>query len=142
MKFSIILINIYLIMSMNILGQDFSKHKWENRLIIIIAQDINNSIYQKQIKEFIAHEEGLVERKVLVYQILPKKYKIGLNPGINWEENSHHQAKDIPFEIRLIGLDGSVKLSQKELLTSDKLFSLIDRMPVRRIEIEKNRELD
>ena len=35
----------------------------------------DNSLYQKQLKELIENEEGLLERKILVYNVLPKKYQ-------------------------------------------------------------------
>ena len=46
--------------------------------------------------------------------------------------------RDVPFEISLIGLDGGIKLSQNEILTAEKLFGIIDQMPMRRIEVENN----
>ena len=39
------------------------------------------------------------------------------------------------FEIILIGLDGGIKLRQNELLSTRKLFELIDGMPMRQAEI-------
>ncbi len=138
MKFFIFISNIYLFMSMNTMAQDFSKHEWENRLILVYSENQNNSIYQKQLTEFIENEEGLLERKILVYHILPERYKIGLKSEDKWEKNTSLKILDVQFEVNLIGLDGGIKLSQKELLTAEKLFSIIDRMPMRRIEIENN----
>lgn len=139
MKFIILLTNIYIIIGMNISGQDFSKHKWENRLVVIFTQDNDNSLFQKQLKELIENEEGLLERKILVYNVLPERYKIGLQKEIKWEKNTNYILRDVPFEISLIGLDGGIKLSQMEILTAEKLFGIIDQMPMRRIEIEKNK---
>jgi hypothetical protein len=124
---------------MNVLSQDFSKHKWENRLVIIYSQDIDNSLYQKQLEELNNFKEGLLERKILVYHILPEIYKIGLDTDNEWKKNSYFKSKKNNFEIVLIGLDGSIKHSQKELLTAEKLFGIIDQMPMRRIEINKNK---
>ena len=44
-----------------------------------------------------------------------------------------------PIEIILIGLDGGVKLHQTKLLNLEKLFTLIDGMPMRKAEIKKNK---
>lgn len=136
MKRFIFLINLYLIINMNVMAQDFSKHKWENRLVLIFTQDRNNSIYEKQLKELIKNEEGLLERKILVYHILPDRFKVGLETESVWENNTKEIVMDVPFKINLIGLDGGIKLSQDQFLTADKLFTLIDKMPMRRIEIE------
>ncbi|MCW8850661.1 MAG: DUF4174 domain-containing protein [Melioribacteraceae bacterium] len=121
---------------MNTIAQDFSKHKWENRLVIIFTQDSNDSLYQKQLKELTNSKEDLLERRILVYHILPDIYKIGLNTENEWKDHTNFKVKDIPFEISLIGLDGGLKLSQTEILTAEKLFGIIDQMPMRRIEIK------
>jgi hypothetical protein len=40
------------------------------------------------------------------------------------------------FEIILIGLDGSIKLKQTELLLTKDLFNIIDAMPIRKSELK------
>ena len=40
------------------------------------------------------------------------------------------------FEVVLIGLDGGIKLRQTKLVSLDKLFTLIDGMPMRRNELK------
>jgi len=47
--------------------------------------------------------------------------------------------KDV-FTIRLIGLDGGIKLEQNRVLSSEKLFTVIDGMPMRKNEIRKNNQ--
>jgi hypothetical protein len=126
---------------MNVYSQDFSKHKWENRLLVIFTHDSDNSLYQKQLKELIENEEGLLERKILVYNVLPKRFKIGLKNEIKWEKSTNYTMRNVPFEISLIGLDGGIKLSQKEILTAEKLYGIIDQMPMRRIEVENNKKI-
>lgn len=42
------------------------------------------------------------------------------------------------FEVILIGLDGSIKLRQMEVLSKEDLIAIIDAMPMRKSEI-KNR---
>jgi len=138
MKF--LILYIYLLISMNTIAQDFSKHKWENRLIIIFTENLDNSFYQKQVKELTKNEDGLLERKILVYHIFPGKYKIGLMTKDKWEKNAKNKMSDVPFEISLVGLDGGVKLSQSQPLTTKELFSIIDKMPMRRDERERKKE--
>ena len=65
--------------------QDFSIHKWENRLILIFTEDHDNALYQKQIKELMENEEGLLERKILVYHILHERHKVGLKTLDKWK---------------------------------------------------------
>ena len=40
----------------------------------------------------------------------------------------------------LIGLDGGIKLRQNSILTKEKLFAIIDGMPMRRRELKKNED--
>ncbi|MBD0405038.1 DUF4174 domain-containing protein [Flammeovirga sp. EKP202] len=42
------------------------------------------------------------------------------------------------FEVILIGLDGSIKLKQADIMTHKDLYQLIDSMPMRKKELEEN----
>jgi hypothetical protein len=41
------------------------------------------------------------------------------------------------FEVKLIGLDGSVKNKETAVINPQKVFDLIDSMPMRRQELKK-----
>jgi hypothetical protein len=120
-------------------SQDLTKHRWESRLILVITSDVDQNEFRNQIVEFSNHIKGLEERKLLVYQISPKAFRIGLDLKSKWQASEtryqEHTMTNNPFEIILIGLDGAVKLRQTEILTSEKLFSIIDAMPMRQSEI-------
>ena len=118
-------------------GQDISKHEWTDRVLIIAskeAKELNN-----QIKILQKDQDGLTERKLKIYKVLPKKYSEGLD-NHNWIDNNTFyekvKRKKGDFEVILIGLDGGVKLRQTEMISLDKLFTLIDGMPMRRREIK------
>lgn len=36
---------------MTVNAQDFESHKWKNRLVIILSNDKDSEIFQKQLKE-------------------------------------------------------------------------------------------
>ncbi len=124
-------------------AQDLSKHKWENRLILILTDDENNSTFQSQLEEFSKDLNGLKERKLIIYQIFPGEYKTGLN-GDNKKKSSRlyneYKKTNAGFEVVLLGLDGGVKLRQNELLPLEKLYATIDVMPMRRNEIERKKQ--
>jgi len=124
-------------------SQDLSKHKWENRLILLITNDENNPTFQSQISEFKKDRDGLEERKLIIYQGLPETYKTGLN-GNTYKKSSQlynkYKETGTGFEVLLLGLDGEIKLRQNELLTKEKLYGIIDAMPMRRREIERNKQ--
>ena len=120
-------------------AQDLSKHKWENRLILLLTDDENNSTFKSQVAEFRKDLTGLNERKLIIYQVMPGEYKTGLN-GDNKKKSARlyneYKKTDAGFEVILLGLDGGIKLQQNELLQLEKLYATIDVMPMRRREIE------
>lgn len=140
MKHIITFLNILVMTTLNMNAQDLQKHQWENRLVLIFAENEKLEVYQNQLEELISSKEGLTDRKIIIYYILPEKYKIGIYPESKWEKSDELFKKfsknDSQFKVVLIGLDGGIKLQQNKLLSIEKLFSTIDKMPMRRIEIK------
>jgi hypothetical protein len=125
-------------------SQKLTGHEWKNRLVLILTDDTSNVKYQDQLNEFQSDINGLKERKILIYQITPSEFKLGLTDG-KWQKSetvyNFYKTTDVHPEIVLIGLDGGVKLNAQEFITNQKLFATIDVMPMRRQEIKskKNR---
>jgi len=134
-------------MTSKLTGQNLDSHKWENRLILIISKTQDSEVYNNQIEEFETSYEGLADRRLIIYHILPDQYKsVDYQNGKsdnNWTTSSklfkRYAKNQSDFSVVLIGLDGSIKLQQNDILTTDKLFGTIDAMPMRRSEI-KNRK--
>lgn len=131
----------------NLFSQDLSMHKWKNRLVIVITNNIENSLFKEQLEELKKDSAGLNERKLVVYQVKNMEYLEGLEIDGKWERIETEGMLNLKkesnsnFEIILIGLDGWVKLRQSKMLMTAELFSIIDAMPMRMQEIENlNRE--
>lgn len=126
---------------MNLNAQDLFKHQWKDRLILIVAEQKNEK-FQQQLTELQKHPQGLNERKLVIYQILPEKYTTGIEEE-NWKISSDlystYKALKSDFRVILIGLDGGEKLKQTEVLSAEKLFNTIDSMPMRQSEIRRNK---
>lgn len=145
MKYSLFLLFILLMHSTN--AQDLSKHQWENRILLVISEDFENGKiplkFFNQIKELNKNRDGLKDRKVVIYNVLPTKYQI-INT-INRKEKdwiksdslfvSYNQEK-APFKVILIGLDGSIKETRTGFFSSQELFAIIDGMPMRKAEMK------
>lgn len=128
-------------------SQDLSQHQWKHRLLLIKASDNNSKACHEQMAKFTAKKEEMAARKLLAYVITGTTYK-----QIDFDQTtqplksrslSTQVAKTLlneqyEFEVILIGLDGGVKLRKTDQLTTDELFRLIDSMPMRRWELEKN----
>ena len=122
--------------------QNLSEYKWENRILIIKTTQDNSEIYTSQLNELSNLDSELSERKLILYFVTKDKFteKNYINNNINIVTVTDKLKSKIlddkkNFEIILIGLDGQIKLNQNKLLSKEKLFSLIDGMPMRRSEI-------
>ncbi|RNC80082.1 MAG: DUF4174 domain-containing protein [Balneola sp.] len=125
-------------------AQNLSNHRWENRVLILVTDDLENEYYQKQLKELEGNEEKLKERKLTIYRVWEGQYKIGLEDQNGWysvlDDNFSKLTtlSDSEFEIILIGLDGGVKVRETETIEVEKLFAIIDSMPMRAQEIRNS----
>ena len=139
----ILLLMILITGSLN--SQDLKRHKWENRLVLILTDNSRDVKYLNQVIEFKNNKDGIKERKILVYHITPEKYKMGLS-GEEWQKletgYKRYKKTDAQPEIILIGLDGGIKLRATEFISSQKLFATIDVMPMRMQEIKRKRNQD
>lgn len=96
------------------------KYKWKNRIILIETDSYRNPKYLKT-KDI--YEDNLQE--------FHKRY-IRLKTIIN---------KDINFNIKLIGFDGSVKKEYKKL-NPKTIFKLIKQMPISKIQEIENKRIE
>jgi hypothetical protein len=137
---------LYLILtllpSVSMYAQDLSAHKWNDRLLLILYTENSQYLHQEQSKIFQENMEGLEERKLVIYSVMPNQYKKGMGSD-NWMKSSRihdrYSEEGKEFEVVLIGLDGGIKLRQSEILSIEKLFATIDAMPMRRNEKRENR---
>lgn len=121
-------------------AQSLKTHQWQNRILLVIAEDTSNINFQKQIKYLQSNKEDLTERKLLIYKVFPNQYIKGLDNSITEPSNDLYQkynSKSASFKVVLIGLDGGVKLKQKDIITLEQLKGIIDAMPMRMEELRK-----
>ena len=121
-------------------AQNLSQHLWKNRVILIFSED--NSAFERQMLAFKANEKGMYERSLIVYHLKSDEYEQVMPKGDVQRSMNLFKKKNqanASFELILIGLDGGIKLRQKEFLSCEKLFAIIDSMPMRSSEL-KNRD--
>tara|TARA_R100000935_G_C2707988_1_gene112916 strand:- start:92 stop:520 length:429 start_codon:yes stop_codon:yes gene_type:complete len=120
-------------------SQDLSKHHWENRIILLLTEDLEDHNFTNQLKELETGLKALEERNVIVYQVYQHQMKMGLAKDANWTAATNlykkYDEKNTAFEFYLIGLDGKVKLQDYNCISIDKIVDLIDSMPMRKNEI-------
>jgi len=121
-------------------AQTLSQHLWKNRVILILSED--NVSFERQMLAFKANEKGMNERSLVVYHLKFDEYEQVMPKGnVQKSTNLFEKYKQANghFELILIGLDGGIKLRQREFLSCEKLFATIDSMPMRSSEL-KNRD--
>lgn len=134
-------------MASEIHGQDnpLDKHRWKNRVLLLITESETNSIYLNQLEALGDLDSDFDERRLLVIDVKRDRYRIRKQKSLkknfsNWILNSSlyekYAAKAVQFNIVLIGLDGSVKLKQADILLRNELFNSIDAMPMRMAELK------
>ncbi|NLR94338.1 DUF4174 domain-containing protein [Flammeovirga agarivorans] len=133
---------LIMLTSLILSAQDLKKYRWDNRIIIVKSISLTHHKFQKQLKEFQGNEDGLAERKIVLFEIVGGKYRITDYTSdchlSEWKTLSNPQLKltsKSDFEVVLIGLDNGVKLMQNDLFTYEDLCRKIDSMPMRMAEI-------
>lgn len=135
-----LVISIGLALQVN--AQSIDKHLWKKRVLLLVVSDSKNEDYQKQLVLLQSDNEGLDDRKLVVYTLMPHAYAKGFK-DLRWQ-TSKNRYKDLkksskPFEMILIGLDGDIKLRQTGVVELQALYSLIDAMPMRANELSKRK---
>jgi septum formation topological specificity factor MinE len=143
--YAIILLTTFIFTNEEMKGIDLSKHKWKNRIVLVFANDTSLTIFNKQLEELGKDLLGILDRKIVIYKILPNKFQLEIDVENKWEFSSNlyndYRQFDSQFEFALIGLDGGIKLTRNQPVSSEELFSIIDQMPMREQEL-KNKNLN
>lgn len=83
-----------------------------DRVLVIEAPNVNDSMYRRQAAELLSVWSGLIERDFVV------QTRFGAQA----------------FSIALIGKDGGQKLLRSTTLSPTELFAIVDAMPMRQAE--------
>ena len=108
----------------------FDQYHWKQRLLIYYYDnsDLHNKNLLKLQKFITRNIDGANERKIKFI-------------SINYIDSSWFLADKFNkygFGFYLVGLDGQIKKFSKKISIVDDLFSIIDCMPMRQIEMKKN----
>lgn len=107
--------------------------------MLIYSSDKNAPKLSKQLSILSQDKEGLAERKLVIYSFTKNTYRKNFEK--NWKESNSLFKKFVNkkdnFTVWLLGLDGGVKLKQQGIISTQKLFAIIDGMPIRKRELNK-----
>lgn len=124
-------------------AQDFNipgDYHWKNRIVLVFNQEDKRPMEQ-QIARFQEKSAGMQDRDLIVFRITEDKVigpKSLYGAKAAKKIRAKYSAEDDKFTVILIGKDGTEKLRQYEILSTDKLFATIDAMPMRRREMRQD----
>ncbi len=116
-------------------------YRWENRLILIVAENPEEGKMVEQLKLFQNEQEALSDRKLLIFKIHAggcTVYNSSMKPIQNTENKDLFEefgSNSAPFQILLIGLDGGINTKRNRVTDPAVFFAEIDTMPLRRNEL-------
>jgi hypothetical protein len=105
---------------------DLAAYRWSHRPVLIFAAGAGDPDYLAQTGRLDAAQAGLAERDIVVLSDTRPEAGGALRRLFGIEG----------FEVLLVGKDGGVKLRRDTPLSAETLFATIDRMPMRRREMQ------
>ena len=126
----VIFIPLMVLLFGNMMAQD--KYLWKNRVIILAADDTTDVIFQKQLQILRSDPEGLKERDLVIITM-----RQALESDILGSKYKEMSLAKSGFRFYLRGKDGGVKYEDSQAVTLEKLYAIIDAMPMRRREMRE-----
>jgi hypothetical protein len=108
---------------------DLASYKWKNRVLVILAPSDNDPQLKEQRATAAASAAGFSERDLIVVTEIEVEGPIHRKFGIKLSD----------FQVLLVGKDGHSTLQWPKPVSSEVIFSAIDRMPMRRDEMSKQK---
>lgn len=126
-------------------SQDLKSHQWKHRVILVIGNDQESADFKKQVSVLKKSSSGCADRKLVLYQITPSEIRLDFfddSSSKKWNSASglytKFMSKEDEFKFVLIGLDGGIKEKRSRLISTADLFSIIDKMSMRKAEMNRN----
>ena len=113
--------------------------QWQKRVLVINASGADDAAFKEQLEALAASETEFRDRDMVLVTLLDDANSSAGDRQLTSAEIAEVRAglgiEAGEFAVRLIGKDGGVKLSQDAPVAMNKLYGLIDRMPMRRQEM-------
>jgi len=102
---------------------DLKHFQRKNRILLLFAPAASDERLKKQTDLIEASRSGFEDRDLITF-IIPDASPL----------HAHFHVDNKAYTVILLGKDGTEKLRQQSVLDTEKLFRLIDSMPMRRAE--------
>ena len=115
-----------------------TQYQWKNRVLVISAPSEDDESLMRQQDEVAATLEEFADRDMILVTLLDDAVSTTADRELTAEEASAARAaiavRPGSFALRLIGKDGTVKLSSETTTPMTEIYALIDAMPMRQME--------
>lgn len=119
-------------------------YRWKNRVLLVFAPDEHDGLYQRQTALANEARAGYRERDLVVVSVFTESGRDEKNSilqkGQTRQLRTDFWMPNDRFCVILIGKDGGEKLRQADVLATEKLFGVIDAMPMRQSESKRKNE--
>lgn len=116
-------------------------YRWSERPLLVFSAGADDPAVDRQMTLLADHADGLKDRDMAVLIVGPKRVFASFGrPAPGAEAKALREAYGVqPTEFRavLLGKDGKVKLAEDEPVAAERLFTLIDGMPMRQREMRE-----
>ncbi len=111
---------------------------WKNRLLIVSVSNENALLLAEQSAIFDDHYAGMNDRDLKLISLVAERVYVNGVSTDQLDAAFMREQYDLPNQCVaiLVGKDGTVKLRRDAAISAAELFSVIDRMPMRRREMK------
>jgi hypothetical protein len=113
-----------------------SKYEWKNRVVVLFGDPQDDRLV-RQVDILTSRPDEISDRDMVILHVDGDDVRSIFGDAALVNARQLREEADIngdEFKALLVGKDGGIKLASAEVITDEKLFSLIDQMPMRRSE--------
>lgn len=123
---------------------DLSQHLWRDRLLVLVADDPQNSDFVEQLRTLEQERAGVADRDLRIFRLVAYDGWIDQNALSKEDVAQLRRTFGVPIgqeQLILVGLDGEIKRRAKLSTEILEVFAEIDAMPMRRNELRARESL-
>ena len=117
------------------------QYRWRNRVLIISAPDASDTRLLEQFAELTSTSDEFADRDMILVTLLDNTDSMADGCKLTSTEVAVARAdlgiRPGSFMLKLIGKDGSLKLTASSTTSMKEIYALIDSMPMRQNEISE-----
>ena len=117
------------------------QYQWKRRVLVVSAPDADDRKLLQQLSELAPTVDEFADRDMVLVTLLDNADSLANGRRLTSAEVAAARAasgiRPGSFALRLIGKDGSVKLSARKATSMTEIYALIDTMPMRQREASK-----